>query len=397
MNRFSPLVDRIAGAGSRAWEIHFRAVQRLRAGEEIVLLSVGDPDFDTPAPVVAAAKHALDGGRTHYADIAGDPALRQAIARHHLSVTGQAVAPEQVVVLAGAQCALFASALCILAPGDEVLAPEPMYVTYEAVAGVAGATIRGVPLRPERGFHLDPAELEAAIGPRTRAILLNSPNNPTGAVMTRAETEAVAEIARAHDLWVLSDEVYASLCFTEDRVSIASLPGMAERAVTLSSLSKSHAMTGWRIGWMVGPRDLAAHVARLALCMLYGSPPFVQDAARVALEDPAVAVETARMKETLRARRDLVFEALSKAPGLAMHRPEGSMFMMLDVRGTGLSAQDFAAGLLEETGVAVLPGDAFGPHAAGHVRISLAVDADPLGRACGRIAAFAAARAVRTP
>jgi arginine:pyruvate transaminase len=386
--RYSPFVDRIAGEGARAWEIHYRAVKRVRAGEDVIVLSVGDPDFETPAPVVAAAKNALDRGRTHYADIVGELPLRQAIARHHRSITGQEVGPEQIVVLAGAQCALFAAAMCVLGPGDEVVAPEPMYVTYEAVVGATGATLKTVPLRPERAFHLDPEELRAAIGPRTRAILLNSPNNPTGAVMTRAETEAVAEIARAHDLWVLSDEVYASLVFTEDHVSIASLPGMAERTATINSLSKSHAMTGWRVGWMVGPRELAHHVANLALCMLYGSPPFIQDAALAALTK--VDAEVARLHETIRARRDMVFDRLARVPGLSVHRPEGSMFMMVDVRRTRLSAFDFADRLLAAEAVAVLPGDAFGPHAAGHVRISLGLDESRLLDACDRIAAFVA-------
>jgi arginine:pyruvate transaminase len=384
--RFSPFVERIAGEGSRAWEIHFRAMTRRRAGESVIVLSVGDPDFDTPAPVVAAAKQALDRGRTHYAEIVGELALRKAIAQRHHARTGQAVEPIQVVVMAGAQCALFASTLCVIGAGDEVVAPEPMYVTYEAVAGAAGAHLRTVPLRPERGFHLDPAELEAAIGPRTRAILLNSPNNPTGAVMTRAETEAVASIARAHDLWVLSDEVYASLTFTDDHVPIAGLPGMAERTVTISSLSKSHAMTGWRVGWLVGPADLARHVGNLALCMLYGCPPFIQDAALAALTE--ADDEVARLTATIRSRRDRVHGRLAQVPGLAAHRPEGSMFMMVDVRRTGLSAFDFADRLLAAEAVAVLPGDAFGPNAAGHVRISLGLDEATLDEACTRIARF---------
>ncbi len=386
--KYSPLVERIGGDGSNAWEIHYRGMRRVRAGEDVIMLSIGDPDFDTPAPVVAAAKQALDRGRTHYPEIVGELPLRQAIADYHLKTNGQDAQPDQIVVLAGAQCALFAAAMCVLAPGDEVIALEPMYVTYEAVVGATGADLKMVPLRAERGFHLDPADLEAAIGPRTRAIMISSPNNPTGAVMTRAETEAIAAIARAHDLWVLSDEVYASLVFTDDRVSIASLPGMAERTATVSSLSKSHAMTGWRVGWVVGPVELARHVAKLALCMLYGSPPFVQDAALAALTDPVAIAEVARLHDTIRARRDLVFARLNQVPRLALHRPEGSMFMLLDVRQTGLSAFAFADRLLAEEAVAVLPGDAFGPNAEGHVRISLGLDASLLETACARMAAF---------
>ena len=282
--KFSHLTERIAGEGAGAWAVHFEAMKRKRRGEKVIVLSVGEPNFDTPPAIVAAAKSSLDRGRTHYTDIVGDPPLRAAIARRHGRLTGQEVGPENVVVLAGAQCALFSVALCLLDPGDEIIVPEPMYVTYEAVVGVTGATMRRVGLDAANGFHLKAAEIAAAIGPRTRAVLINSPNNPTGAMIRRAELEALAEICRRQDLWLIADEVYGSLIFEGEHVSPAGLPGMAERTITVDSLSKSHAMTGWRLGWAVGPHALMGHVAHLALCMLYGSPGFVQDAALVAIE-----------------------------------------------------------------------------------------------------------------
>lgn len=385
--RFSSFVERIGGEGAAAWDIHTKAVERQRRGEDVIVLSVGDPDFDTPPAIVDAAIESLRQGRTHYMPIIGEPALRRAIAREHGRTTGQEVGPENVAVLAGAQCALFSAAMCVLDEGDEVIVPEPMYVTYEAVLRSAGARIVNVPLPASRGFALDPAEIAAAVTARTRAILINSPHNPTGAMLTRRDWEAVAEICRRHDLWLLSDEVYASLTYESEHVSPAGLPGMDERTVTINSLSKSHAMTGWRIGWVVAPRPLVPHLANLALCMLYGCPGFVQDAALAALE--AGPTEVARMRDIYRRRRDLVHRKLSQAGGLGCHLPEAGMFMMVDIRETGLGADAFCEGLLDAKGVSVLAGEAFGPSAAGHVRLSLGTPEPVLEEACDRIVAYA--------
>ncbi|HEX3066909.1 MAG TPA: aminotransferase class I/II-fold pyridoxal phosphate-dependent enzyme, partial [Dongiaceae bacterium] len=246
--KFSHVTERIGGEGAQAWAVHFEAMRRRRKGEENIILSVGEPNFDTPPAIVAAAKNALDRGRTHYTDVVGDPPLRAAIAKYHSKRSGQPVGPENVVVVAGAQCALFSAALCILDPGDEIIVPSPMYVTYEAAIGVTGATMSRVPLRAENRFRLKAEDVASAVNPRTKAVMVNSPHNPTGAVIQRSEWEALAEICRRHDLWLISDEVYGSLTFDSPHLSPASLPGMAERTVTVDSLSKSHAMTGWRLG-----------------------------------------------------------------------------------------------------------------------------------------------------
>ena len=387
--KFSSFVERIGGEGAAAWNIHTRAVERLHRGDDVILLSIGDPDFDTPAPITDAAIASLRAGNTHYTSVVGEPELRQAIAAQHRRNTGQEVGPEQVVVLAGAQCGLFSAALCILEPGDEIIVPEPMYVTYEAVIGATGARLVTVPLRPERQFHLDPGDLAAAVTDRTRAVLLNAPHNPTGAILTRDAVEAVAEVCIRHDLWLISDEVYAALAYDRPFVSPCGLPGMGERTVTVNSLSKSHAMTGWRIGWAVTPPEMVEHMANLALCMLYGCPGFVQDAAVVALEGELREVAT--MRDAYRARRDLVCERLSGVPGLRCQRPEGGMFVMLDIRGTGQSAYGFSDGLLDVAGISVLAGDAFGPSAAGHVRLSLGVSEETLRKACDRIVDYVVA------
>jgi len=385
--KFSRLTERIGGEGARAWAVHYEAMRRRRAGQEVIVLSVGDPDFDTPAPIVAAAKASLDSGRTHYTDIVGDPPLRAAIARYQSARAGVPVGPENVVVMAGAQCALFAAVLCLLDQEEEIIVPEPMYVTYEAVAGASGASMRRVPLRPEHGFRLQAEDVASAIGPRTRAVLINSPNNPTGAVIRRRELEALAALCREHDLWLISDEVYGSLVFEGAHVSPASLPGMAERTVVIDSLSKSHAMTGWRLGWAVGPEALMHHLAHLSLCMLYGSPGFIQDAAVVALDSGPAALE--EMKAAYRRRRDALHRQLSQVPTLSVPLPEAGMFLMVDVGRTGATAQDFAFGLLDAERVAVLPGSAFGPQIASYVRINLGAPDAELEETGRRIARYA--------
>lgn len=385
--RFSSRVARLGGDGAAAWNIHCRAVERRRQGDDVILLSIGDPDFDTPPAIVDSAVAGLRGGNTHYNDVVGDPPLRRAIARQHTMLSGLETAPEQVAVFSGAQNALFAAAMCLLDEGDEVIAPEPMYVTYEAFLGASGARLVRVPSPRDNGFHFDPKAIQAAVNGNTRAILLNTPNNPTGAVLTRAELKAVAEICREHDLWLISDEVYASLTFEAEHVSPCSLPGMAERTVTVSSLSKSHAMTGWRVGWTVSPPELVSHFANLALCMLYGGPGFVHDGAVTALTRDLP--EVAAMKTETRARRDLVYGLLTNLPGLECLLPDAGMFVMVDIRASGLSAHDYASRLLDEQAVSVLPADAFGPSAQGHLRLGLCTSQETLRAACERIAAFA--------
>ena len=330
---------------------------------------------------------ALRGGDTHYTAIAGKPALRAALAELARRRTGVPTALEEVIVMAGAQNGLFAAALSIVEAGDEVLLVEPAYATYEATVAASGARTSRVPASAADGFRPDVARLAAAVTPRTRAILMANPNNPSGVVMTESELAAVAAVARRHDLWVVTDEVYASLVFEGEHRSIRALPGMAERTVAIGSLSKSHAMTGWRFGWVTGPRDLVAHMDRLALNMFYGLPGFIQEAALTALD--AYDATSALMRERYRARVEAVAEGLAGAPGIAMLRPASGMFALLDVRGTGLTSTDFAWGLFRSTGVSLVDAAAFGPSTAGFVRLALAADDARLAEACRRISRHA--------
>lgn len=384
--RYSPFVQRISGESVSAWDIHYAAIEARGRGEDVIVLSVGDPDFATDERISAAASAALEQGDTHYTHVLGRPALREAIAAKQRRLLGIEVSTDNVALVAGAQNGLFATSLCLFSSGDEVLVPEPMYLTYEACIHASGAQIACVQQPAANGFRLTAAALEAALTDKTRGIALATPCNPTGNVYSREELEAVAEVARKHDLWVISDEVYGQLTYDREHLSIASLPGMAERTVILNSLSKTHAMTGWRVGWVIAPPALVGHLDNLLLCMLYGLPGFIQEAALKALELDEEVIGSAR--EVYRRRRDLVVAGLKQVQLLDCREPEAGMFMLVDVRRTGLSSMDFAWQLFRATGVSVLDAQAFGASAEGFVRISFTVADEVLKDACQRIAGF---------
>jgi arginine:pyruvate transaminase len=370
--RFAPLVERVAGRGASAWGVHMDALRQRAAGREVIFLTVGDPDQAPPAAVIDATVAALKRGRTGYAPIVGYPDVRAAIAARFARRTGRDCTADNVVVVPGTQGGVFCALQCLAGAGDEVIALEPTYATYEAVIGATGARMVTAPLRPERGFHPDLDAIAAAITPRTRVIWINSPHNPTGAVFSGDEIAAIAALCRKHDLWLLSDEVYEDLAYARPHVSTWSLPDMAERTVVVSSLSKSHAIPGFRLGWIIGPTALAKHLFNLILCMLYGGPPFIQDGALAALNAPGGELpEVAVLRQDYQRRAALMSGLLMEAPNCRLTPPEGGMFVFLDVRGTGLGSEEFARLLLEREGVAVLPADGFGPSAVGHLRISL--------------------------
>jgi arginine:pyruvate transaminase len=385
--RFSSLAGRITEGAGGSWRVHQLAAERVAAGRDVIVLSLGEPDFPPPAPAVEAAVAGLRTGRTHYTYARGEPAALAAIARRASGQAGRAVAEERVVFFPGSQAALFATMLCFVEEGDEVVLGEPAYSTYAGVLAATGAAPVYVPLRPEEGFHLRTEDVTAAITPRTRAILLNSPHNPSGAVAARDELEALGTMCRERGLWLVADEVYAALAWARPHTSVLVLERAEDFAVSLGSLSKSHAMTGFRFGWAVAPVELAARLERLLESMLFGSPPFVQDAGVAALADDRAA---ASMREAYERRARLFSEALAGVPRLAARRPEGGMFVLVDVRGSGLAGDDFALRLLEEENVAVTPVDGFGPSGAGHVRVSLGAEDERLAEAARRISRLAA-------
>jgi len=385
--RFSPLTERIAGRGVGTWETHIQARRLIESGVDVILLTVGNPDQMPAGTMIDATIAALRAGRTLYAPTIGYPQLRAAIAARCQRRTGRACSPENVAVVPGAQGGLYAAVQCLAGSGDEIIVPEPIYATYEGVIGASGAQIVTVPLDPERGFHPDLDALAAAVTPRTRVVWINTPHNPTGAVFTAAEMQAIAALCRTHDLWLMSDEVYEDLAFARPHVGAWSLPDMADRAVIISSLSKSHAVPAFRLGWVIGPPALIQHVSNLLLSVTYGSPAFIQDGALAALS--ADLPEVAALHEDYRRRAALLCGLLGDAPNCRVISPEGGMFVLLDIRATGLNAEQFAQGLLESERVAVLPCDGFGASAEGHLRISLGAPDDRLAEAGERIVRFA--------
>jgi len=384
--KFSSLIDRVKGDAADAWDLHYMARQAKDRNEDVILLSVGDPDFATPEPVVDKALQAIREGDTHYTSISGHETLRECIAERHHARTGQVVSAENVITTSGAQNALFACSLCLLDAVDEAIVLQPMYVTYEATVQAPGAKLVPVVLDAKNGFRLDREALEAAITDATRAIFYASPSNPTGIALNQQELEFIAELARRHDLWIVADEVYTDFVFDGEMHHIASQPAMYEHVITLGSMSKSYAMSGWRLGWAVAPTEMVENMEKLALCMLYGLPGFVQQAAEHALRHCESDVE--RMRGIYRQRRDLLFEAFSAMPGLQPLLPDAGMFIMVNVLGTGLSSHEFASELYHATGVSVLDATAFGASAAGYVRVSYTVNEADLEQACRRIGQF---------
>lgn len=380
--KFSSLTGRISGAGSDAWLTHYQAVAARARGEDVIILSVGDPDLDTPAPVVECAIEQLRRGDTHYVAAAGRAAVREAIARTHTERSGQAVSSDNVVFLAGAQNALFAASLCLAGPGDEVVSFEPMYPTYPATIEVSGARLVRAPAGA--GFRPDLAALAGLITGRTRAIVWASPNNPSGMILDERELEVIGELARRHDLWLVVDEVYAGLAPGGRVPSLAAR--LPDQVVTLGSLSKSHAMTGWRAGWLVGPRELAVKAELLAMCMLFGLPGFVQEAAITAIAHAPEAQR--RIREFCSGRQQRFSAALRDTRGLRLVPPEAGMFMLIDVSGTGMSGGQFARALYAAHKVSVMDGAAFGAATAACVRVCFASDEPSLDAACGRIRHF---------
>jgi arginine:pyruvate transaminase len=384
--RYAAITERLKGLGSDKWAVHIEGHKRAAAGQDMIFLSIGEPDFPPPSAIADKVYDSIKAGRTRYAVGRGEPETLAAIASYYTRRSGHDVAPEQVTFLPGTQTALFAAMMTLVELGDEVLVPDPYYATYEGVIAAAGGVLMPIPTLSEDGFHLTAEALAAKITKRSRVLLLNSPGNPTGAVLSKAEITAIGAVCRRNDLWIVSDEVYADLCFDGGFASPFDDPKLAERSVSVSSLSKSHAMPGFRCGWAAGSREFAARLQPLSETMLFGSQPFLEDATSFALTHHFDEVDAMRAAYISRAR--LVVEKLSNAPGIVARMPEGGMFIMVDVRRLGLSGIEFGTRLLDE-GVVVMPGESFGAGGAGHVRIGLTAKEPELAEACRRIARLA--------
>jgi aspartate/methionine/tyrosine aminotransferase len=384
------LADRMAGIGS---ETAFEAAARARAleatGRRVIHLELGEPDFDTPANVRAVAQRALDEGWTHYGPPLGIPALREAIASDATARKGFAVSPDNVAVVPGGKPVMFFALLAHAQAGDEVVYPDPGFPIYESMARYVGATPVPYAITQANDFRVDLDQLERLVTPRTRLLILNSPANPTGGVFTRDDVERVASLVLRHpELTVLADEIYGRIVHDGEHVSIASLPGLADRTIVLDGFSKTYAMTGWRMGYAILPPALVEPFSKLIINSVSCVSSFSQVAAVEALTGPQDGVNA--MIREFRARRELVVEGLNRIPGIECAMPAGAFYVFPRVSGTGMDGATFADRLLTERGVCVLSGTAFGRVGAGHVRISYATSREHLAEAIEQIAAFVA-------
>jgi aspartate/methionine/tyrosine aminotransferase len=368
-------------------ETTFEAAARARAleaqGRSVVHLEIGEPDFDTPENVREAAKRAIDAGMTHYPPFPGIPELREAIAADSAKRRGFAPDPQNVFVTVGGKGVMYYAILALVDPGDEVIVPDPGYPIYESVTRFVGGTAVPIAIRQENNFRLDPDELASLVTPRTKLIVINSPANPTGGVLTREDLERIAAIAIEHDLVVLSDEIYSRILYTGEHTSIAALPGMAERTIVLDGFSKTWAMTGWRLGYGIVPGWLNHGFGRLIINSVSGATTFAQVGAVEAIAGPQDAVDM--MVAEFKARRDLVVDGLNAIPGVSCLRPEGAFYVFPEITGTGLTGAELADKLLNEAGVSVLAGTAFGQVGANHIRLSYATSRDNIEEALRRM------------
>ena len=379
---FSKQTRRLAQPGGDVWKVHDDALERQSKGEDVIILSVGDPDFDTPGYIAEHVVAQMRAGRTHYSPAAGEEVLRDAIANLETEGTRRSFTRDQIVVFPGATAALFGVFSCILNEGDGVIVPEPMYIGYQGVFDSIGAQIQHVALQSGT-FELDVDELLDAVQPNTRAVLVNTPGNPCGNLIGPETLTRLAAECRARNLWLVCDEVYSLITFDAPHVSMLKCTTDLSNIVVIDGLSKSHAMTGWRIGWTVADEPMTKALINMSGAAFFGVCQFVQDGAAYALANDADEVETMRL--AYKERRDFVIERVSRIESLDCFVPPAGMFVMLNASRITNSGDDFARMLLEDAGVSTIPGSGFGPSARDYVRLSLTVPKEDLARAFDRL------------
>jgi aspartate/methionine/tyrosine aminotransferase len=388
----SIFADRMASLGTEtAFEVLARAKALERQGKEIIHLEIGEPDFDTPKNIKDAAVKALYGGYTHYVPAAGIPELREAIAEYVSKTRKIPVDPEEVVVTPGAKPIMFFAILACVNRGEEVLYPNPGFPIYESMIKFVEAKPVPIPLKEENNFRLDHEYIKEKITKKTRMIILNSPENPTGGVLTREDLKVIADcIAKRDDVIVLSDEIYSRIIYEGTHESIASLPGMKEKTIILDGFSKTYAMTGWRLGYGIMRKDLAEKITQLMINSNSCTCAFVQMAGVEALKGPQDSVD--KMVAEFRKRREVIVSGLNNIKGITCKKPKGAFYVFPNIKGIGKKSKEFSDYLLNEAGVAVLPGTSFGKYGEGYLRISFANSIENIQKALDRIS-----RAVEKP
>jgi arginine:pyruvate transaminase len=386
--KLAKIAERLSGLGSEKWAVHSEGKRRAAAGENMIFLSIGEPDAAPPEAILLEARKQMRAGRLHYSAGNGEKSVREALSRHYTKQTGRPISAEQFLFLPGTQTALYVAFTAILNEGDEVLLLDPYYATYEGVIAAPGGIPVAVPLDPDNGFHPNLVALEAAITPRTKALLLNSPSNPTGAVFTREEIAAIGRLCSKHDLWIVSDEVYATLIYGNNIFTSPFFDkDLEERTIVTSSISKSHAIPGFRCGWIAASEDFCAKALSISESMLFGSQAFLQDATAFALDTHFPEIDN--MRNAYQARAKILIEGLKGCKFISARMPEGGMFVMVDLRKLGISGEVFARKLLDEHNVVTMPGESFGTCGAGHLRVSLTVDEQQIAKAAKRITLLA--------
>jgi aspartate aminotransferase len=387
--------ERMSRLGTEsAFEVLAHARRLEYEGRDIIHLEIGEPDFQTPQNIIDAATRAMNNGATHYTPASGIPAVREATAAYVTKRTGVSTAAENIVLVPGSKNILAFLLLSTIEAGDEVIVPDPGYAIYRSLVNFIGAVPVSAPIRQSNDFRLDVEELRSLITPRTRLLIINTPANPTGGVLTRADCEAIAQLAIEHDLMVLSDEIYERLCYEGAHASLYSISGMAERTVLLGGVSKAWAMCGWRLGFGAMPPEVAAKMDTLMINSSSCAAAFTQMAAIEAFDSPESDAAVDAMVSEFRHRRDILVDGLNRIPGISCHRPAGAFYVFPDITGTGWKDRELQNALLDEMGVATLAGSSFGPHGAGHIRLSYANSVANLEAAIDRIALHLGAGAV---
>ncbi len=367
-----------------AFEVLAKAKALEKQGKNIIHLEIGEPDFDTPKNIKEAAVKALNAGYTHYGPSAGIPELREAIAQYISKTRGIKVDPDEVVVTPGAKPIMFFGILALVNPGEEVLYPNPGFPIYESVANFVGAKPVPIPLKEENDFRLDPEYVKEKITKKTKMIILNSPENPTGGILTKEDLKVIADcVANRDDVFVLSDEIYSRIIYEGKHESIASLPGMKEKTILLDGFSKTYAMTGWRLGYGVMRKDLAQKVAQLMTNSNSCTCTFTQIAGIEALKGPQDEVD--RIDAEFKKRREVIVSGLNNIKGITCKKPHGAFYAFPNIKGTGMDSKKLGDYLLNEAGVAVLPGTAFGKYGEGYLRLSFANSVENIKKALDRI------------
>tara|TARA_R110002094_G_scaffold206637_2_gene177219 strand:+ start:1128 stop:2297 length:1170 start_codon:yes stop_codon:yes gene_type:complete len=382
----SERITGLLGGGSDGWGVFNKARDMIADGVDVTELTIGEHDIRTAAPILQDMHRAAMAGHTGYAAIPGIKALRDMVAKRVTDRTGVPTTRDNILITPGGQSALYASHFAVCDPGDTALYLDPYYATYPGTLRGVSAVPRAIQTRAEDAFQPRAADIAAAAG-GAKSLLINSPNNPTGVVYSRAALQGIAQVCMDHDLWLISDEVYDTQVWEGEHLSPRALPGMKDRTLVVGSMSKSHAMTGSRIGWVVGPQDIVEHMINLSTHTTYGVPGFVQDAALFALQQGAAFEE--EIAAPFRRRREIAQRVLAGQNAVGLVLSAGAMYLMLDIRSTGMSGEDFALALLAAQHIAVMPGESFGVAAAGHLRVAMTIEDGAFEQALKTLCAFA--------